>query len=75
MNAQYWKGGIIMLACFLAFIFASRKQFYARRSLPDTYTKYVGSGVGGCLWMIIKVMAILLFLYGLAMILQEGDRH
>jgi len=62
-----------MLASFLAFVFASRKQFYARRSSPGSYSKYVGSGIGGCLWMIIKVMAILLFLYGLAIILQARD--
>lgn len=62
-----------MLSCCVAFIFASRKQFYARRSSPDSYGKYVGRGVSGCLWVLIKIISILLFLYGLAIVLQEKD--
>lgn len=73
MISQYWAGGLIMLICFLAFIFASRKQFYARRFSAGSYGQYLVRGMSGCLWIIIKIVSILLFLYGLAMVLQAKD--
>lgn len=75
MNAEYVKGAAIILAAFLAFVFASRKQFYERQGSADTYLKYVGSGMSGCLWIIVKILSIMFFLYGLATLLHEYDKH
>lgn len=74
MNAQYLKGGIIMLVCIAAFVFASRKQFYQRqRGSEGRYSEFVGNGCSRILWILIKILAILMFLYGLTMILIEKD--
>lgn len=74
MHPQYIKGGLILICCIIAFMVASRSQFYNRKSEAATYSKYLGSGCSGCLWITVKILAIMMALYGLAMILQDYQK-